>query len=253
MKLVKRNFSNENWKDMFPKENRHFETGDGILYCGNCLLVMDKFFNNSIDEIVTDPPYMINYKTNMRDKTHPFASPIDNDNNPELIEMLIPTLYKKLKDNRAMYMFGSWKTQELFAPVIEKYFNLKNIIIWVKNNWTAGDLKAQYGQQYEIIFYANKGRAFLKEKRYPDVWTFDRVAGKQQVHQNQKPVALLGRMLSNSSEPNDIVLDPFIGSGSTAIACGKTGRRWIGIESNEWYCEIAKNRIRKEIAQQNLL
>ena len=236
------------WKDDFPKENIYFETSNGILYCGDCLDIMKGVPENSIDFVLTDPPYLINYKTNYRkDKTHRFCKPIQNDNNNQLIKDVIGLIYNKLKNNKAFYCFSSWKTVDFFKQQIEKYFNLKNIIIWVKNNWTAGDLKAQYGQMYELIFYANKGRAFIKGKRISDVWFFDRVAGKQQVHQNQKPLKLLEFILEKHSRSFDLVLDPFIGSGTTAVACEQLNRRWVGIEINPEYCEIAKQRILKEI------
>ena len=67
------------------------------------------------------------------------------------------------------------------------YFKVKNMIIWKKNNWTAGDLKGQFGKQYEILFLANKVRKEINGKRFSDVWEFDKVVGKNQLHQNEKP------------------------------------------------------------------
>jgi len=232
------------WKDIFPKENRYFETDNGILYNGDCLELLKEFPEDSIDLVLVDPPYLINYKTNRRkDKNHSFCTPIQNDSNHELISQFIKLSYNLLKTNRAFYCFASWKTVDFFKQEIEKHYKLKNQIIWVKNNWTAGDLKAQYAQQYEIIMYANKGRAFINGKRYSDVWHCNRVSGKYQVHQNQKPIELIELIINKHSKENNIVLDSFLGSGTTAIACEKLNRRWIGIELNEEYCEIAKARL----------
>lgn len=232
------------WKNSFPMENRYFETENGILYCGDCLKIFRNFPNVSIDLILTDPPYLIDYKTSHRkDKSHDFCKPILNDSNPDLIREFIKTSFRLLKNNTAFYCFGSWKTIDFFKAEIEKYFKLKNIIVWVKNNWTAGDLKAQYGQQYELILYANKGRRFIYGKRLSDVWFFDRVAGKGQKHQNEKPLSLIMKIIIKSSAKRDLVLDPFIGSGTTAAACEELNRRWIGIEISEEYCETARNRI----------
>mgnify|MGYP003091688322 FL=1 len=120
------------------------------------------------------------------------------------------------------------------------------MIIWVKNNWTAGDLKAQFGKQYEIIFLVNKGRCLFNGKRITDVWYFDRVSGNKQVHQNQKPVDLLEQCILKHSNENDIVLDPFMGSGSTGVAGLRLNRNFIGIEIDEKYYQIAKERIEIE-------
>jgi len=232
------------WKDSFPKENRYFETENGILYKGDCLEIMKNFSKESVDLILTDPPYLINYKTNRRkNKNHQFCRPIQNDNNHKLIAEFVKYSYNILKNNRAFYCFTSWKTIDFFKQKIEKYYKLKNQIIWVKNNWTAGDLKAQYGQQYEIIMYANKGRAFFNGRRDTDVWNFNRVSGKKQKHQNEKPLELIEYILTKHSNENDIVLDCFIGSGTTLVACEKLNRRWVGIELEEKYCEITKQRI----------
>jgi site-specific DNA-methyltransferase (adenine-specific) len=133
------------------------------LYLGDCLEVMKNIPNGSIDLIVTDPPYLIRYKTNHRkNKNHDFCNEIKNDDNYELIHNYIKECYRILKDNKAMYMFCSCDHVDYFKQELEKSgFKIKNMIIWVKNNWTAGDLKAQFGKQYEILFLVNKGRCFF--------------------------------------------------------------------------------------------
>ena len=126
------------------------------IYQGDCLEVMKTFKDKSIDCVVTDPPYLISYKTNRRkDKNHQFCKEIQGDNDPLLINNTIKECYRVLKDNTAMYMFCSFDKVDFFKQELEKYFTIKNMIVWVKNNWTAGDLQAQFGKQYEIIFLAN--------------------------------------------------------------------------------------------------
>lgn len=185
------------------------------------------------DLIVTDPPYLINYQTDRRsDKSHEFCKPIENDTNPQLIIDIIPLLYDILKDNSAMYMFCSPDRIDFFKQEVEKYFTIKNIIVWDKGNWTAGDLQAQYGKGYEFIIYANKGRAkFNNEcKRYNDIWQFNRVVGKDQIHQNQKPLDLLYRIIKQHTKQGDLILDPFSGSGSSLIASYNLQRNYLGFE-----------------------
>lgn len=215
------------------------------LFEGDCLEIMPlEIEDNSIDLIVTDPPYLINYRTSRRsDKNHDFCSSIINDDNPDLIKKAIKECYHVLKDDSALYMFCSPDTIDFFKKACEKYFKIKNLIIWVKNNWTAGDLEAQYGKQYEMIIYANKGRKKINGKRLPDVWFFNRVSGGGQLHQNQKPVELIKQMIEKSSQENDVVLDPFAGSGSVGVATEITNRNSILIEKELKYCTDIKNRL----------
>ena len=82
-----------------------------------------------------------------------------------------------------------------------------------------------------------QGNMKHKEKRY---------------HPTQKPIFVIKNLIERFSEPKDIILDSFLGSGTTGVACEKLGRRWIGIEISEKYCEIAKKRIRAEANQHKL-
>ena len=219
----------------------------GTLINGDSQETLKALKDKSVDLIITDPPYLINYKTNHRaDKSHDFCSEIHNDGLADLpiIENVISELHRVLKDDKGIYLFTSSKTIDIFKPLVEKYFTFKNIIIWVKNNWSAGDLKGQYAQQYEMIIYANKGRHILNGGRDTDVWYFDRVAGKEQIHQNQKPVELLKNMILKSSNIGDVILDAFSGSFSLADACLETDRRFICGEINKTYYDNAVNRLK---------
>lgn len=218
------------------------------LYKGDCLELMKDIPNESIDLIVTDPPYLIKYKTNRRkNKEHDFCSEILNDDNYDLISNYIKECFRILKNDTAMYMFCNCDRVDYFKQELEKTgFNIKNMIIWVKNNHTAGDLKAQFGKQYEILFLVNKGRCLFNGKRITDVWNFDKVSGNKQVHQNQKPLDLLEQCILKHSKDDDVIFDGFMGSGSTGVACKHTNRRFIGIELDDNYFEIAKKRIEEE-------
>ena len=139
-------------------------------------------------------------------------------------------------------MFCNSNNVEIFKSELQKYFKIKNILIWIKNNWTAGDLKGAYAKQTEFIIYAVKGRHLLNGRRDSDVLKYNRVSGKKQVHQNQKPVDLLEYLIKKSSTKGDTVLDCFMGSGSTGVACNKLGRKFIGIELDAETYELAKKR-----------
>lgn len=216
-----------------------------IIYNEDCIVGMQEMPDDSVDLIVTDPPYLMKYKTNRRkDKHHKFCSEIAGDDDQELINTYIKECYRIMKNDSACYMFCNSNKVDVFKRQLEKVgFNIKNMIVWVKNNWTAGDLKASYGKQYELILYVNKGRRFINGSRLTDVWEFPRVSGSKQLHQNQKPVELIKQCIEKSSDPGAIVFDGFMGSGTTAIACIDTDRHYIGYELDPEYYKVANNRI----------
>ena len=218
------------------------------IYNEDCLEGVKKIPDKSIDLIVTDPPYLVNYKTGRRkDKTHRFNKVILNDDNEQLIIDYINECYRILKNNSAMYMFCSSDKVDFFKQQLENKFKIKNMIIWIKNNHTAGDLKGAFGRKYEIIFLVVKGVNHFNGKRLTDVWEFDRVSGKKQLHQNQKPLDLIKQCIEKHSDDGDLVFDGFVGSGTTAIACKELNRNYIGFELDKGYYDIAIERISKTL------
>ena len=127
------------------------------VYLSDCITGMRRMTDESVDLIVSDPPYLINYATGHRqDKAHDFCTPIQNDSNPELIQKYVEECYRILKPNCAFYMFCSAKTQDFFKTAAQNaHFTVKNAIVWVKSEWTMGDLKALFGQQYELLLLLN--------------------------------------------------------------------------------------------------
>jgi site-specific DNA-methyltransferase (adenine-specific) len=200
--------------------------------------------DKSVDLIVTDPPYGIAYKTNHRKYKNDFCTEIENDKTLSVFQVSLPEMARILKDDTAIYVFASpTMDSEVEFLIGCQFTDIKNKIIWVKNNWTAGDLKCSFGRQYESLFLANKGKCEIKGKRYPDVWNIDRVAGEKQYHQNQKPIPLIQRCITSHSNPGDLILDPFMGSGTTCVAAKMLGRKYIGIELEQKYIDIAQARL----------
>lgn len=215
------------------------------VYCMDCLEGMKQLDDDSVDLIVTDPPYLISYKTSHRkDKTHEFCTEIKNDNNHKLISKYINECYRIMKMNTAIYMFCSCDNVDFFKHELAIYFKIKNMIIWVKNNWTAGDLKHGFGKQYEILFLANKGKKEFNGLRISDIWNFDRIVGEKQVHQNQKPIKLIRQCIEKHSNNGCLVFDGFMGSGTTAIASKQLGRNFIGFELEQRYIDICNRSLR---------
>ena len=207
------------------------------LYNGDCLEVMDKLIKEGIkvDCILTDPPYGMNFKSNYRKDKY---KSILNDNNLDFIEIYFSKCYDLLKENTHIYCFCSWHNIDKFKIEFEKYFKLKNIIVWEKNNTSMGDLKGSYAPKHEFILYGHKGRRLRNGFRYADIIKANRTNNK--LHPTQKPVDLLELFVKQSSDNNEIILDGFMGSGSTGVACMNTNRRFIGIELDNNYFNIAK-------------
>lgn len=222
------------------------------IYNKNNLNVMREMILNKeiVDAIITDPPYLIDYKTNYRKYDDKFSTVIKNDNkkeNSDMIDSFVVYAYELLKQDGVMCMFCSFDHIDFFKKTIEnRGFNIKNIVIWDKGNWTAGDLEAQFGKQYEMIIIAHKGRCKFKNNyRYPDIWKFPRVVGIDQKHQNQKPHELIKQLLDVFTIKDDLVLDGFSGSFTTSVACEQLERRNIGIELEQKYCDIGIDRLNK--------
>ncbi|MCM1218023.1 MAG: site-specific DNA-methyltransferase [Lachnospiraceae bacterium] len=224
------------------------------IYNVDCLVGLRDMLRGGVlaDCVITDPPYLINYQTRHRqNRQDKFCKPIANDDNPQLIIDLIPLLYDVMKDNTPLYMFCGSDKVDFFKQQVETRFTIKNIIVWDKGNHTAGDLGAQYGKRYEFIIYANKGRAPFNDDvpRYDDVWAFPRVTGAEQIHQNQKPIPLLMRIVKQHTKPHDLILDPFMGSCSTAVAAHKLQRDFIGFEIDKDEYDAGVKRLNAERAQ----
>ena len=142
---------------------------DYNIYCGDCLNYMKKIPSESMDLIVTDPPYLINYQSSRRIKKEKFEKIKNDVNSQQLICDYFEECNRILKNNTAIYCFCSWHHIDFFKQEFEKHFKLKNIIVWNKNNHGTGDLKGSYAPKHEFILYGHKGRCLNKSKRLADV------------------------------------------------------------------------------------
>lgn len=183
-----------------------------------------------VDLVFTDPPYGYEYVSNHQNK-------FDMLKNDDKILDYITPIYDFMKENSAIYSFCGWQSLLKWLEYFNKTkLDLKNVIIWKKNNWSMGDLKGAYAGQYEIILFLHKGRVELNGKRDTDVWVFDREPPK--LHPTMKPIELISKALKQSSKENDTVLDLFGGSGSTLIACEQLGRKCYMMELDPKYCDV---------------
>jgi len=157
----------------------------------------------------------------------------------------LPECYRVLNnDTHAYFMVNYTNLIELHAAVISAGFKVHNLLIWQKNNQTPSQY---YMKNCEYVIFARKGKAKWINNigGSSTVHQFDNILGNK-VHPTEKPVPLLEFYIENSSNPKDVVLDPFMGSGSTGLAAVRTQRSFIGIELMDDYFATAKDRIAKE-------
>ncbi len=222
------------------------------LYNGDCLQVMDDLIAKGIkvDCIITDPPYGISRKNNFQtmgrsgidfgnwDKNFDFYSWLDRAD-------------KILNKNGSLLFFSDWKNIGELAKYCENNldFDIKDLFRWEKTNPMPKNRDRRYITDFEL------GCWLVKRK---GKWVFNRqdnnferpkiinklVLGKEKtIHPTQKPILVMEHLIRIHTNENDLILDPFMGSGSTGLACKNLNRQFIGIELDKTYFEIAKNKI----------
>jgi site-specific DNA-methyltransferase (adenine-specific) len=212
------------------------------IHCGDCLDVLRTLPDNSVDSVVTDPPYGIDYQSAWRtaEKRKP---KIANDETP-----FIWWLYdaaRVMREGAALACFCEWRHEEKFRMAIEcAGLTIRSQCIWDRDWHGMGDLKSSFSPCHDIIWFATKGKGFAFPKKRPSsVLRYRRVSPDALLHPNEKPVELLRDLVQSITPPKGIVLDPFAGSGSTLVAAMLEGLNFIGIEREAEYVEIAKARV----------
>ncbi len=192
--------------------------------------------DKSIDLVVTDPPYGMKFQSNYRKVKH---KSIQNDDNLDWLESWVIELKRVCKDEAHLYIFCSWHNIDLFKQIVGAYFQVKNILIWEKNNTGMGDLEGDYAPKYEMILFCSNGSKKLNGGRDANILKAKRTGNEN--HPTEKPVNLIRYLIEKSSNKGDLVLDTFAGSFSTAQACKEIGRDFICFEIEPEHCRTAKN------------
>jgi DNA modification methylase len=203
--------------------------------------VIDK--GKKVNCVIVDPPYGINHKSNRRkDKSDMTTRKgIMNDvDNQYLLKQAINLSYQCLEDNSHIYWFTRWDKLEEQMPMLRQFYNIKNVLVWDKGNHGSGDLTGAYGNRYECIIYAMKGRRDLNKidgkQRHDDILEFSKVSAQKLIHPHQKPIELLEFLILKSTNEGETILDMFAGVGSTLCAAIKNNRNCFAIElDNEVY------------------
>ena len=221
------------------------------LYCADCLSVMPEIPNDSIDLIITDPPYKVTQKGcngttgGMMTTKQTMKGKIFEHNDIEPKEYA-SEFYRVLKDGSHCYvMTNHINLINMLNSFTDVGFHFIKSLIWKKDNKVMGRF---YMSQFEYILFFRKGKGVqINHCGTSDILEIPNKKQKdsngKNLHDTEKPVELMKILIENSSKENDIILDPFMGIGSTGVACKQTNRNFIGIEKDKQYFEIAKQRI----------
>lgn len=217
------------------------------VHCADSFKFLKEIPENCIDLIVTDPPYNIhlqkNYYSNRKRKN--YSEYVDG---PVKHSEWLPEIYRILKNNTHFYCFSGYtEIADLIKESEKSGFENKGIIVWHKEwtGWIAGAYGYKYKPMSELCCFFFKGKRKINSPETADILKAKRVRNIN--HPCPKPTDLLGTFIKNSTNENDLVLDPFSGSGSTVVACKLLKRNFIGIEINPKYVGIAEDRLKQDI------
>lgn len=221
----------------------------------NSIDVMSKIGDESVDLIITDPPYPTTKRGGTGNsggmcKKKEFSSGKVFKHNDIKPQEYIPEFYRILKEGTHCYiMTNHVNLYEILTVARETGFHFIKSLIWNKGNKIMGQA---YMSQFEYILFFRKGK-FKKINKcgtadildIPNKKTKDE-DGKN-LHDTEKPIELMKILVENSSQEGEIVLDPFLGIGATGLACKELNRKFVGVELDENYFNIAKNRIENKL------
>jgi len=216
-----------------------YELGEHRVLCGDSTKLEDVerlMDGKKADMVFTDPPYGVSFQSNMRTKSEKFDI-LENDD--KILTDWIPLAASF--STGFMFIWTTWKVVEEWTEATKPLQPLSNMIVWYKKGGGIGDLKHTFITDYEIAMVFNRG-AELTGKRIGSVWTISKDFAGNYEHPTQKPVELAVEAMDKTTHRENIVMDLFLGSGSTLIASEKTGRRCFGMELSEQYCDVIVQR-----------
>lgn len=215
-----------------------YQLGNHRLMCGDSTSIdaVEKLMDGQkADMVFTDPPYGVEYQSNMRTKSQKFDVLANDDQFLDIAPIV------EAFSIGWVFVWTSWKVQTKWIDMLSGFGYPTNIVIWHKPGGGIGDLKRTFSSDYEVALVWHRG-AELCGKRIGSVWTVNKDSASKYVHPTQKPVALAEEALDKTTRSNAKVLDLFGGSGSTMIACEKLGRQARLMELDPKYCDVIVKR-----------
>jgi site-specific DNA-methyltransferase (adenine-specific) len=199
---------------------------------GDCTEILQTLPSQSVDFIAADPPYLVRYRP--RDGRR-----CPNDDNASWLNPAFRELFRVLKPNKFCACFYGWPWIDRFmAAWRTSGFRPVSHLVWVKNHCSRRGYTESY---HEVGFLLAKGKPAIPASAPRDVLPWEYTGNK--LHPNQKPVIAITPLIEAYSNPGDIVLDPFAGSGTAGVAAQICGRRFILIERDEHMCRVARDRL----------
>lgn len=224
----------------------YYEHGGITIFHGDCREVLPTLTEASCDLLVTDPPYGMAFG-GFRGVQQNVAADGARQG-IRLVRQSLDEARAAMKADGHFLLFCHWESWPDFYDACSPYFGIKNALIWFKDRGGMGDTEMEYARDYEVILYGVRGRRPISGKREGAVIEgFPPVQSQRRVHPTEKPLELLAFLIAKHSPDGGTVLDPFMGSGTTLRAAKDLGRRAIGIELEERYCEIAAERLAQEV------
>lgn len=217
---------------------------------GDCLELMKDIPDKSIDAVITDPPYNISRENHFSSMGRSGIDFGEWDKGFDQVSYL-SEVFRVLKMGGTAVIFNSRENVGLLKQYADEHNLLfKDIIYWVKSNPMPRNRDRRYVTSVEnAVTIVKKGKKWTFNRQRPTyengLFKYPIVSPKERIHPTQKPVQLMEDLVRIHSNENDVILDPFLGSGSTGITCINTNRNFIGMEVNEEYFNKAKNRIEK--------
>lgn len=232
--------------ECYIKRGDLIEIGAHRVMCGDSTSdddIKELMKGQKAQAIITDPPYGVDYDggTTTREK-------LAGDNNTALYPPTCRAAFLNSDDKSPLYLFHAGiKGYSAAAAAAAAGYEIRCELIWNKNQAQFGALSAQYKQKHEPFYYCyKKGKTarWYGPTNEVTVWDCNR-SSKNEFHPTQKPVELIGRAIKNSTAKNDIILDLFLGSGTTLIAADQLGRICYGMEIEPKYCQVIIERYTK--------
>lgn len=219
-----------------------FKSENIWLMKGDCLERMKEIPDGSVDMILTDPPYGIDFQSQMRKDKTKWMPKILNDKKP-FIEF-IEGAARVMSSTGCMIIFCRFDSWQMFASECESYgLKVKSQIVWDKVVHGMGDLRGATALQHELALFVTKGKFKFPHKRQKSIVKHMRVKPSEMLHPNEKPVSLMKDLISGYTGDGAVILDCFTGVSPVGVAAKDLSRNFIGIELDEKYFEIAKERI----------